>query len=184
VPFKRRPRSLSATGVYYNPRAPSSAFPRVPHSELNSPHGALERFQKERGIADDGVSGADNDSGLPQSLLFQVPSELPGVAAPHRRAISNPEIELTEDLRAPRVELDVDEITFSPIQRSTVASDDVLRASRGRRKDKHAVGFKCPDFTARHNLTNHMFAQQGNQEIQMPSLRKANTLPNTSLIVT
>ncbi|ESK95317.1 hypothetical protein Moror_3944, partial [Moniliophthora roreri MCA 2997] len=36
---RRRPRSWSATGVQYRAHAPSSAFPRVPHSELNSPHG-------------------------------------------------------------------------------------------------------------------------------------------------
>ncbi|ESK84995.1 hypothetical protein Moror_11046 [Moniliophthora roreri MCA 2997] len=70
-------------------------------------------------------------------------------------------------------------MTFSPVQRPIVASEDVLRASRKRRKDQNAVRFKCPecsqDFTARHNLTNHIFAHKGIKRFRCPHCDKRYT---------
>ncbi|KAK7024378.1 hypothetical protein VNI00_016319 [Paramarasmius palmivorus] len=68
------------------------------------------------------------------------------------------------------------EFAAGSVRRRTIASDDVLKASRKRRKDPGEGEFKChiysQDYTAQHNLTNHINAHRGIEPFECPHCHK------------
>ncbi|KAK7031192.1 hypothetical protein VNI00_013608 [Paramarasmius palmivorus] len=164
-PLKRRPRSLSV-----NHRHRDDASAGYSYSVFSSPgalglHGGTSVYDAQ---ATSPVKGSEVNSFL-ESLLFA------GSSFEASADGGMTQIELEDGgVLGPGFEFATGDT--GSVQRRTIASDDVLKASRKRRKDPGEGEFKCSicsqDFTARHNLTNHINAHRGIKPFECPHCHK------------
>ncbi|KAK7014745.1 hypothetical protein VNI00_019297 [Paramarasmius palmivorus] len=168
---RRRPRSLS---VDHRRRDVPFSIGYYSHSVFNSP-GALGSHigpsQYNAQAASPGIG--PNVNTFTGSLLFTGSSFEASADDDQNRSVT--QIEL-EDGGVLGLEFEFSTGDTGNVQRRTIASDDVLKASKKRRKDSSQGEFKChicsQDFTARHNLANHINAHLGIKRFECPHCHK------------